>query len=116
MSNPTLTHNPLTTPTDPTPRKTADLPSIAACPPTHFLRHLYLLARWLERASLPRIRFDDLRHTNATLLLELGENPKVVQERLGHSQISLTLDTYSHVLPDMQQQAADKLDKLFGVV
>jgi integrase len=49
----------------------------------------------------------------ATLLLLEGVHPKVVQERLGHSQISLTLDTYSHVLPTMQKEAANKLDKLF---
>jgi integrase len=52
----------------------------------------------LKRARLPAIRFHDLRHTAATLLLARGVHPKIVQERLGHSQISLTLDTYSHVL------------------
>jgi integrase len=66
----------------------------------------------LERAGLPDIRFHDLRHTAATLMLEQGVHPKVVQERLGHSTISLTLDTYSHVLPSMQDDAADKLDTL----
>jgi integrase len=68
----------------------------------------------LAKAGLPRIRFHDLRHTAATLLLSLGEHPKVVQERLGHSTISVTLDVYSHVLPDLQRQAASKLDGLFG--
>lgn len=68
----------------------------------------------LTRAELPQIRFHDLRHTAATLLLKEGVHPKIVQERLGHSQISLTLDTYSHVLPSMQKEAADKLDRLFG--
>jgi integrase len=62
---------------------------------------------------LANIRFHDLRHTAATLLLAQGVHPKVVQERLGHSQISLTLDTYSHVLPTMQKEAAAKLDGLF---
>jgi integrase len=58
-----------------------------------------------------------LRHTCATLLLSAGVNPKIVSERLGHASIVLTLDTYSHVLPDMQQTAADKLEKiLFGEV
>jgi integrase len=68
----------------------------------------------LKRAGLPRIRFHDLRHTAATLLLLQGVHPKVVQERLGHSQISITLDTYSHVLPSMGREAAAKLDALLG--
>src|SRR5437588_10397540 len=68
----------------------------------------------LEKAELPRIRLYDLRHTCATLLLMAEENPKVVSERLGHSTIVLTLDTYSHVLPTMQQQASERLDKLLN--
>jgi integrase len=68
----------------------------------------------LAGAGLPDIRFHDLRHTHATLLLALGENPRVAQERLGHSQISLTLQTYSHVLPDLQRQAAEKIDRMLG--
>lgn len=68
----------------------------------------------LKNAELPDIRFHDLRHTSATLLLAAGVPAKVVQERLGHAQISLTLDTYSHVLPSMQQEAAGKLDRLFA--
>jgi integrase len=66
----------------------------------------------LEMAGLPRIRFHDLRHTAATLLLAQGVHPKVVQERLGHATVGLTLDTYSHLLPSMQRDAADKLDAL----
>ena len=66
----------------------------------------------LKDAKLPDIRLYDLRHTCATLLLSAGENPKVVSERLGHANITLTLDTYSHVLPDMQQGAADKLEAM----
>jgi len=62
--------------------------------------------------DLPRIRWHDLRHTHATLLLEAGEHPKVVAERLGHSRIATTLDTYSHVLPQMQERAAEKADSL----
>ena len=58
------------------------------------------------------IRFHDLRHTSATLLLAAGVHPKVVQERLGHSQIGITLDTYSHVVPTMQLEAAGKLDAI----
>ncbi len=68
----------------------------------------------LRRAGLPDIRFHDLRHTAATLMLLQGVPVKVVQERLGHSQISLTLGTYSHVLPSMDQDAADKMDALLG--
>lgn len=66
----------------------------------------------LEKAELPRIRLYDLRHTCATLLLMADEHPKVVSERLGHSTIVLTLDTYSHVLPTMQQQATARLENL----
>ncbi len=66
----------------------------------------------LERAELPRIRLYDLRHSCATLLLMADEHPKVVSERLGHSTIVLTLDTYSHVLPTMQQQATARLESL----
>lgn len=69
----------------------------------------------LEKAGVPRIRFHDLRHTAATLLLEQGIHPKIVQERLGHSQISMTLDTYSHVLPTMQQEVAEKLDAILDL-
>ena len=64
----------------------------------------------LNRARLPNIRFHDLRHSAATLLLSLGVHPKVVQELLGHTQISMTMDVYSHVLPGMQQDAMSKLD------
>lgn len=66
----------------------------------------------LTKAGLPHIRLYDLRHSCATLLLMAEENPKVVSERLGHSTIVLTLDTYSHVLPTMQQSASARLEKL----
>ena len=70
----------------------------------------------LVKAELPSsIRLYDLRHTHATMLLANGEHPKVAAERLGHSTIVLTLDTYSHVLPDMQEHAVERLEKsLFG--
>jgi integrase len=69
----------------------------------------------LTKAELPSLRLYDLRHTTATLLLSAGENPKVVSERLGHASIVLTLDTYSHVLPTMQESATGKLEKMmFG--
>jgi integrase len=70
----------------------------------------------LIAAGLPDIRLYDLRHTCATLLLAVGENPKVVSERLGHSSIVLTLDCYSHVLPTMQEGATLKLAGILGVV
>lgn len=65
----------------------------------------------LARAGLPRIRFHDLRHTTATLLLQLEKHPKMVSELLGHSTISITLDTYSHALPDMVRGAVDDLGR-----
>jgi integrase len=65
----------------------------------------------LTQAKLPgTLRLYDLRHTCATLLLSQGEHPKVVSERLGHASVMLTLDTYSHVLPTMQQRAAERLE------
>ena len=67
----------------------------------------------LERTGLPKVRVHDLRHTAASLHLARGENPKVVQELLGHSNISLTLDTYSHVIPAMHVAAAEKMQALF---
>jgi integrase len=70
----------------------------------------------LKKAGLPNIRFHDLRHTAATLMLQQGIHPKIVQERLGHSQINLTLDTYSHVLPDMQEEVAEKMDEMFTLI
>jgi integrase len=67
----------------------------------------------LKKIGLPHMRFHDLRHSAATILLVAGVHPKVVQERLGHSTIAMTLDVYSHVLPSMQQDAAGKIDDLF---
>lgn len=64
----------------------------------------------LGRAGLPDIRFHDLRHVCATLLLSEGVSVKVVQEVLGHSSVSVTMDVYSHVLPDMQERAAEAMD------
>jgi integrase len=68
----------------------------------------------LERADLPRIRFHDLRHSAATLLLGEGIHPKIVSDLLGHSRIGITLDLYSHVTDTMQQQAVRALEGLFG--
>ena len=66
--------------------------------------------RLLARAGLPRMRFHDLRHACASLLLAQGVHPRVVMETLGHSQISLTMNTYSHVLPALQREAADQME------
>jgi integrase len=66
----------------------------------------------LKAAKLPEVRLYDLRHCCATMLLASGEHPKVVQERLGHASITLTLDTYSHVVPGMQERASQRLDEL----
>ena len=65
----------------------------------------------LKAAELPEMRIHDLRHTTATLLLAQGVHPRVVMELLGHSQVSLTLDTYSHVLPGLQAEAAKRMDE-----
>ena len=66
----------------------------------------------LGRAGLPMIRFHDLRHTAATLLLGNGMHPKLVSEMLGHARISTTIDLYSHVTPTMHQQAAQAMDAI----
>ena len=66
----------------------------------------------LERAGLPRCRFHDLRHTAASLLLSQHVDPRVVMEILGHSQISLTMNTYAHVMPALQREAADSMDRV----
>ena len=60
----------------------------------------------VKRSLLPVIRLHDLRHTHATLALRAGIHPKVVSERLGHATIAITLDTYSHAIPAMQEEAA----------
>ena len=68
----------------------------------------------LGRAHLPNIRFHNLRHTCATLMLSGEIHPKVVQELLGHANVTITLDTYSHVLPNMQGEAAGKMDSMLS--
>ena len=69
-----------------------------------------IFKRLAKRAGFSSSRFHDLRHPAATLVLQEGIHPRVVQEMLGHARISQTLDTYSHVLPNMQAEAAEKLD------
>jgi site-specific recombinase XerD len=69
----------------------------------------------LERTGLPHsARVHDLRHTCATVLLKMGQHPRYVQELLGHSTIAITLDTYSHVLPGMNDGLADAMDDAMG--
>jgi integrase len=75
-----------------------------------------LSSRWhhfCRRRGLPPVRFHDLRHAHATLMLLQGVHPKVVSERLGHASVGITLDTYSHVLPSMQAEAVRAFDRLF---
>jgi integrase len=68
----------------------------------------------LKKAGLPEIRFHDLRHTCATLLLGRSVHPKIVQELLGHATIAMTLDTYSHYLPSMGDQVSGAMGDAFG--
>ena len=68
----------------------------------------------LRAGNLPNIRLHDLRHSCATLLLAQGVNPRVIMGTLGHSQVSLTLNTYSHVLPALQREAAMRIDAVFA--
>lgn len=80
--------------------------------PSNFLgRDFYPL---LERARLPRMRFHDLRHSAATLLLGMGVHPKIVSELLGHTQIGITMDLYSHVTATMQRDVVQAFEGLLG--
>ena len=80
--------------------------------PTNFTRRYF--RPLLEKCGINKdFTFHGLRHTHATLLLKQGVNPKIVQERLGHSSIKVTMDTYSHVLPDIQRQALCAIEKIF---
>jgi integrase len=69
-----------------------------------------------KRAGLPRLRFHDLRHTSATLSLADGTHPKIVQERLGHSSIAMTMDLYSHVAMSLGKEEADRLERMIQQV
>ena len=68
--------------------------------------------RHLARAGLAQRRFHDLRHSCATLLLVQGVSPRVVMEVLGHSEVGMTLNTYSHVIPELRRDAADRMDNV----
>jgi len=72
---------------------------------------LRLWARTIRKTRLARLRFHDLRHAHATHLLANGVHPKVASERLRHSEVGITLDLYSHVIPGMQEDAAAMVDR-----
>ena len=76
--------------------------------PNSITRALQVIAK---SVGLKGVRLHDLRHAHATVLLQQGVHPKIVQERLGHSTISITLDTYSHVAPGLQEAAANRFDE-----
>lgn len=79
--------------------------------PRNLLRHYHSI---LQEMGLPIMPFHNLRHLSASLALKAGVNPKTVQQRLGHSTISLTLDTYSHLLPGVEEEAAQKIDGIIS--
>jgi integrase len=79
--------------------------------PNNFRRGFKVI---VEQLDIPMIRVHDLRHTHATFLLNHSVNPKIIQERLGHKNINITLQTYSHALPSMQLEAASKFDDIFN--
>ena len=75
------------------------------------MRELYIAYhRVLDRGGRPRVRFHDVRHTAATLMLSRGIHPKIASEMLGHSSIAITLDLYSHVTETLQREAARAVD------
>ncbi|HFR4142331.1 TPA: tyrosine-type recombinase/integrase [Bacillus cereus] len=80
--------------------------------PTHKSNIRRVFKSIIKKADIPKIRFHDMRHTHATLLLLQGVNPKIVSERLGHADVRITLDTYSHLLPSMQRDTAIKFGKM----
>lgn len=81
------------------------------CTPRNLMRVFYSL---LQKIDVPKITFHNLRHTHATLLLIAGIHPKIVSERLGHASVKITLDLYSHLLPNMQAEAAQSIGNIFG--
>lgn len=71
----------------------------------------HTFGKLIRKAGLPHTRLHDLRHMHATVMLKEGIHPKIVQERLGHSKIATTLDIYSHVVPGLQEAAAERFDE-----
>jgi integrase len=82
------------------------------CQPLHPERVSKLFAQAAKKVGLPRIRLHDLRHTYATLALAAGVHPKIISERLGHANIAITLDCYSHCLPTLSEEAAARVAAL----
>lgn len=90
--------------------------------PRHLLREYYAITRpkpkspgeQASKLAFPSIRFHDLRHSAATLLLAQGVSPRYIMELLGHSQVSFTLQTYAHILPEVQKQVAVKMDEILA--
>ena len=80
--------------------------------PSKLLKRCY--GPLLGRVGLSRLPFHSLRHSHATMLLVSGTHPRVVQERIGHANIAITLGTYSHVLPGMGRAAADSIDAILA--
>jgi integrase len=74
----------------------------------------YLFKKLLKEGGLPNVRFHDLRHGAATVLLAAKVDLKVVSELLGHSPVAITADIYAHVMPEMQQEAVKRMDDLDG--
>ena len=72
-------------------------------------------AKLVRHTGLKVIRFHDARHTHASIMLKQGVHPKIVQERLGHSSIQVTLDTYSHVVPGLREATANRFDDILGI-
>ena len=77
------------------------------------ISHLFRVA--VDAAGVPKIRLHDMRHTAASLALAMGIHPKVVSERLGHSSVAITLDTYSHLTPGLQEEAAARLGEIIDI-
>jgi integrase len=82
--------------------------------PLHPGTAYHSLERVLRDAGLPRVSFHALRHSYASALLAQGVHPRDVMEALGHSQIALTMEVYSHVIPELERDAADRIDRLLG--
>ncbi len=98
------------------PKSTIPAVSLSSRAALHYRDSLvrYLFKRMLKAAGLPDVRFHDLRHGAATVLLAVGVPLKVVSELLGHSSVAITADIYAHVLPEMQQEVVRKMDDLYG--
>ncbi|MGH7862598.1 MAG: site-specific integrase, partial [Candidatus Dormibacteraceae bacterium] len=80
--------------------------------PLYAHKLLYRFWKLLRRAELPRIRFHDLRHTVASLLLAENVHPKIVSDLLGHASVSITLDVYSHAVPALQEEVVRVMDEI----